>query len=303
LYRLPKRLIEALFGYLFGIPISVGSVCKLQHRTSDALAHPVAELQAAIPHAPVVHADETGWKEAGQKMWLWLAATTQIAVFLIRPRRTRAVAQELLGAFAGWLVTDRFSSYGFVDASQRQVCWAHLLRDIEAFRLWGVGSKRLATAIQRPARKLMALFRQVQDGTLVRASFHEQASLLEREILYHLRRGTDWRVPAVAGTCRKILTLEAALFSFVHHDGVPPTNNHAERILRHAVVWRKISAGTDSARGSRFVERILSTVTTLRLQGRNVLDYLTTVCTAALHRTQPPSLLPHARASPCAAAA
>lgn len=303
LYRLPKRVIEAMFGDLFGIPLSVGSVCKLQHRTSEALAHPVAELKAAIPHEPVVHADETGWKEAGQKMWLWLAATTQIALFLIRPGRTRAVAQELLGAFAGTLVTDRFPSYGFVDVSQRQVCWAHLLRDIEAFRLWGLGGKRLATAIQRPARRLLALFHQVRDGTLSRASFRQQAGPLEREILYHLRRGKDWRVPAVAGTCRKILELEAALFSFVHHDDVPPTNNHAERILRHAVVWRKISAGTNSARGSRFVERILSAVITLRLQGRNVLDYLTEVCTAALHGTQPPSLLPHARASPCALAA
>lgn len=138
---------------------------------------------------------------------------------------------------------------------------------------------------------------------LSRASFREQASVLEREILYHLRRGKHWRVPAVAGTCRTILELEAALFTFVHQEGVSPPNNLAERILRHAVVWRKISAGTNSARGSRFVERILSAVTTLRLQGRNVLDYLTEVCTAALYGTQPPSLLPHARASPCAAAA
>lgn len=170
-------------------------------------------------------------------------------------------------------------------------------------RLWGLGGKRLATAIQRPARQLIAWFHQVEEGTLSRQAFRRQARPLENELLYHLRRGANWRVSDVAGTCDKILELEKSLFSFVHHDGVPPTNNHGEQLLRHAVVWRKISAGTDSPRGSRFVECILSTVTTLRLQGRNVLAYLTAACTAALHGTQPPSLLPHARASPGAAAA
>jgi transposase len=293
MYRLPKRLVQALLSDLYGVELSLGCISKAEKRTSEVLAEPVASAHEHVKQAAVVHADETGWKERGQKAWLWLAATTTVAVFLIQPRRTMQMAKHLLGsAFAGWLITDRFGSYGFVDALRRQLCWAHLLRDIEAFRLYGRGGKQLATQLQRPARTLIGMHHRVRDGTLSRRAFRHKARPLRREILYHLRRGAGWRNRSIAGVCSQILKLEDALFSFVDHEGIEPTNNHAERLARHPVLWRKSSFGTDSETGSRFVERILTVVATLRLQHRNVLDYVTDACRASLHHQSPPSLLP-----------
>ena len=95
----------------------------------------------------------------------------------------------------------------------------------------------------------------------------------------------------VAGMCREILTLRPALWTFLWRPWVEPTNNHGERVLRHAVVWRKSSLGTDSEVGSRFVERVLTAVQTLRLQRCNVLDYMTAACEASLRGEHAPSLL------------
>jgi transposase len=111
-------------------------------------------------------------------------------------------------------------------------------------------------------------------------------------VVARLREGTSCSSSLVGGRCREILALEPALWTFVAFEGVEPTNNFAERILRQGVLWRKGSFGSDSPNGSRFVERILTVVTTLRLQKRNVLDYMTAACEAALHGTTAPSLLP-----------
>lgn len=291
-YRLPKRMVKALLADAFGIELSVGSISKLEKKTSAVLSHPAAEVHDYVRQAAVTHADETGWKENKHKAWLWLAGTAQAAVALIRPTRSMEAAKELLGDFQGCMVSDRYSSYGFIPAEKRQVCWAHLLRDIEAFRLHGRGASRLASQIQKPARELIHLCNRVREGTLEWGEFRSKAKELKLEILFHLRRGAGWREAAIAGVCTAILKFEKALFQFVDREDVPPTNNHAEQLLRHAVIWRKTSYGTDSACGSRFCERILTTVMTLRLQGRNVLDYVTAACRAALNDEPLPSLLP-----------
>lgn len=294
LYRLPKRMIVEFLSDVCGVTISLGAISKLEQRTSTVLAKPVTEAHEHVKTSRVVYADETGWREAKRKAWMWMAATAHVAVFLIRPRRAMQVAKELLGAaFAGYLVTDRYASYGFVDADHRQVCWAHLLRDIEAFRAWGPSGKRLATQLQRLGRKLIHYSHRVRDGTMTRRGFRRKAKPVRRQVLRALRKGARWwTTPAISGVCEQILKLEAALFSFVDHDGIEPTNNHSERLLRHAVIWRKVSFGTDSSNGSRFVERMLTTVMTLRIQKRNVLDYLTCACDAALNQRRVPSLLP-----------
>ena len=117
---------------------------------------------------------------------------------------------------------------------------------------------------------------------------------IRSEVLALLREGSACGVPKIAGRCREILKLQGALFTFVRVVGVEPTNNIAERAVRPAVLWRKGSFGTDSESGSRFVERILTAVATLRMQKRNVLDYITHACEAQLHGQAAPSLLPHA---------
>jgi len=140
--------------------------------------------------------------------------------------------------------------------------------------------------------QLFHWWHRVRDGTLARSSFQKYVGPLRRAVREHLERGAECSCKKTAGTCRKLLKQESAMWTFVWVEGIEPTNNDAERVLRHAVLWRKSSGGTDSEAGSRFVERVLSVVATCRQQNRNVLDFLTACCGAPREGSTPPSLLP-----------
>ena len=292
-YRLSKREIELLVEDFFGIPIALGSIANLEQAASEAIATPVDEAAKAFLNEPVVHADETGWYERSRRAWLWGAVSSSLAIFLVRATRCSKVAKELLGeAFAGILITDRWSAYSWVDVLRRQLCWAHLLRQFIGFQDHGPEETVIGRSLELLTEAMFHLWHRVRDGTLSRTVFQKRMASLRVHVVARLQEGTLCSSGLVAGRCREILTLEPALWTFVSVEGVEPTNNFAERILRQGVLWRKGSFGTDSPNGSRFVERILTVVTTLRLQKRNVLDYMTAACEAALHGTTPPSLLP-----------
>ena len=154
----------------------------------------------------------------------------------------------------------------------------------------------VSAAIGRPllehADQIFAWWHRVRDGTLERSTFRSYMSRVRYRVHLDLWFGTQCRHEATAATCREILKAKEALWTFVRCDGVEPTNNAAERALRHGVLWRKGSFGTDSPAGSRFVERMMTVRASLRQQQRNVLEYLTAACEAALHHRRPPSLLP-----------
>jgi transposase len=292
-YRMSKRGIEELVEDFFGVPISLGSVANLEQATSRAVQVPVEEVAGAIRQEPIVHADETGWFEGSKRAWLWVAITAHLALFLIRSSRGAKVAKELLGAaFGGILISDRWSAYAWVDVTRRQLCWAHLLRQFRGFQDYGPEASTIGRPLELLTETMFHAWHRVRDGTMPRSAFKSFMRPLRQYVVMHLRAGVSCPVQRVAGRCREILTLEAALWTFVDVEGVEPTNNAAEHGVRHPVIWRKTSFGTDSSCGSRFVERILTVVTTLRLQGRNVLDYVTDACEAALHGRPPPSLLP-----------
>lgn len=291
-YRLPQRLIQQLVADLFDIQMSLGSVAKQEARVSEAIKPAAQQAAQYVQQQPVVHADETGWREAKKKAWLWVAVTLQVASFLIHPRRGAEVAKQLLGEkFAGILNSDRWCAYNFVDVTRRQLCWAHLQRQFIDFKHFAAACG-LGEALDRQCRRMFRLWHRVRDGTLGRAAFQQKMRPVQDKIVALLREGMVCPVAKVAGRCREILELEKALFTFVHQEGVEPTNNAAERALRHAVLWRKGCFGTDSYTGSRFVERILTVVTTLRLQKRNVLEWVTQACEAKQHHKPSPSLLP-----------
>jgi transposase len=292
-YRMSKRRIEEMLSDFFGVDLSLGTIANLEQATSVALREPVEEVAREVRCALVVHADETGWYQRGKRAWLWVAATTQLACFLVSQSRGAQVAKQLLGeAFAGFLISDRWSAYTWVETRRRQLCWAHLLRQFVGFQDYGRRAARLGRALELRTTMMFRLWHQVRDGTMSRARFRLQMRPTERAVLAHLRACARLPIPKVAGRAREILALEQALWTFVTQPGIEPTNNHAERLVRHAVLWRKSSFGTDSDAGSRFVERILTTVSTLRLQKRNVLDYVEHACMAALLGQRPASLLP-----------
>lgn len=291
-YHLSKRQVEELLNLTFDIPIALGTICNLEQRVSAAVAEPVAEAQRHVAQAAVVNADETSWPEQPNKGWLWAGVTAAVAVFLVRRRRDLASAQALLGEhFAGVLGCDRYGAYRWV--GRRQLCWAHLDRDWQALIDRGGTSRRLGRQLAKRTDELFHLWHRVRDGTLRRSIFEIDAKPLRSAVADCLRQGARCAHPRTAGTCADILAQEEALWTFVDVPGVEPTNNAAERVLRQAVLWRRKSFGTRSPKGSRFVERLLTVVATCRLQGRNVLDYLTAACTAALTNHPAPSLLPN----------
>ena len=174
----------------------------------------------------------------------------------------------------------------------RQLCWAHLLRDFQAFAERGGESQHLDEALLAQVSKMFQWWHGVQEATISRATLQEWMPAVQQQVGELLRQGTACDHSKTAGTCRDILKREEALWTFVRVEGVEPTNNLAERQIRPSVLWRNGSFGTQSEAGSRFVERIMTVVATLKQQQRNVLDYLTEACNAANWGRQIPSLLP-----------
>jgi transposase len=292
-YRMSKRGIEELVEDFFGVPISLGSIANLEQATSEAIEAPVDEVAHAIRKEPVVHADETGWYEHSKRARLWAAVTAHMALFLIRAKRGARAAKELLGAtFAGILVSDRWSAYAWVDVARRQLCWAHLRRQFRGFQDRGPEGDRIGRALELLTDTMFHAWHGVRHGTMTRSEFQKLIEPLRSYVVGWLNDGAACPIQAVAGRCQEILKLEPALWTFAYVEGVEPTNNAGELRIRHGVMWRKTSFGTDSPSGSRFVERILTVVTTLRMQGRNVLDYVADACEAALQGRDAPSLLP-----------
>src|SRR4029453_8162653 len=292
-YHLSKRTTQDVMADLLGIPMALGTIANLEHATVQALAAPVGEAQTYIHAQALAHLDETGWREGHSRAWLWVAVTTWVTVFLVRLSRGAKVVQDLLGQrFCGILVTDRWSAYTWYPTRWRQVCWAHLLRDFEAMRSRGGRSKELGDALLAQAHQMFRWWHRVRDGTLKRASFRSAMPPLRQAAERLLEAGSRCGVPKTAGTCQDILKRREALWTFVQVEGVEPTNNTAERAIRPGVLWRKGSFGTQSAEGSRFVESMLTVVATLKQQQRNVLEYLTAACAAALRGEAAPSLLP-----------
>ncbi len=292
-YHLSKRTTQQVMADLFGLPLSVGTIANLEQATVQAVAEPVAEARAYVQQQPAAYLDETGWREGQQRAWLWTAVTAWVTVFVVRLSRSGTVARELLGErFWGYLVTDRWSAYTWYPTWRRQVCWAHLLRDIEAMIERGGPSRELGEALRAQARQMFHWWHRVRDGTLAHASFAHYMRPIRREVGRLLEVGQTCGVPKTEGVCREILKVRQALWTFARHEGVEPTNNAAERAIRPGVLWRKGSFGTQSPDGSRFVEAMMTVVATLKQQHRNVLDYLTAACEAARRGEGAPSLLP-----------
>jgi len=294
-YRLSKRQIETLCDDVFGIPLCTGTICNLEQRTAAATDPVVQELR---DHVRKHHAnmDETGWREQSQKAWLWVMVTAAATLFHVDRSRSGKVARLLLGTGFHWVITsDRFSAYLWLRLEYRQLCWAHLRRDFQAMIDRGGAGVYFGKALLEQSDKLFTLWYRVRDGTLKQSGFHRQIAKVRSWIRHFLTKGSVCACAKTASMCREILRLEPALWTFTRRRGIEPTNNAAERALRHAVQWRKTSYGTDSAAGSHFVANILSVVATCRQQNRNVLDFLHHCCQTHLHGHEAPSLLPGKR--------
>lgn len=292
-YRLSKRETAQCLGDLFGVDVSVGTVSALEQRVSAALEPVVAAAQAAVQQTAVVNMDETGWRQARQRAWLWTMVTATVTVFHINRSRGGAVARALLGsAWSGVLGSDRGTMYLWWDRQRRQVCWAHLKRDFQKLVDWGPGPRPIGERLLALEVQVFAHWQRFRTGDLDRAGLQTALAPVPAELEQVLAEGALSGHAVAQPVCRNLLNLGPALWTFARVEGVAPTNNAAEQALRPAVLWRKGSFGTHSPDGSRFVERMLTVSASCRQQRRSLLTFLVDALSAA-HLGQPhPSLLP-----------
>ena len=282
--RVSRRDTVELMRELFGADVSTGSVEAIVSRAGEALAAPYANLRAEIERSPAVHVDETGWRTAGKRRTLWGALSARAAVFRIAPDRHEREAKALLGEdFEGIACSDRWWAYNYLDPKRRQLCWAHLARDFTAHAEGLAAQKAFGEAGVAIAGRLFKAWDEYrQEGD--RARLLERISPLQRELRARLeqaaRKSTKTKYHRLFA--KNLLKSWPALWTFTEVDGVEPTNNRAERGLRGAVIYRKLSLGSQSDQGERTIERLLSASLTCRLQGRSLFAYLTDVLTARI---------------------
>ena len=282
------------------IPISLGSTQAAWEEASAAVAAPYAELQAALPQEPVLNADETGHRTNGDKRWLWTFVARTFVFYRIAASRGSDVVKALLGpSFAGVLGSDRLPTYLTYTASQRQFCWAHLTRNLlSALDLAQTPSAkrfcREALALDRRLFRLWRRFRgdpTARGAPLTRDELITKVLPIEKRIFALGERHLDAPNKDVRNLAAAFFVHNQHLFTFVHEEGVEPTNNAAERALRTAVQWRKIMFGNRSDAGERAVERLLAVTRTCQLQQINALAYLTAAVAAHRRHQKVASLL------------
>jgi len=270
-----KRGVEEIAETVLGAPIALGTVANLEQEVSAAVEPAYQEALEAVRRAKVKFADETSWKLWGKLCWLWAAAIAGVAVFLIHAQRSAKGLAAILGeSIEGIVHSDRWHVYLQVPEERRQLCWAHLKRDFQRIVDCGGPSVFVGRRGLRLVKNLFAAWHAFQAGTITRLRLQELIAPLERRFGKTLLEGAFGSDARVAKFCENLIHLEPALWTFAKTEGVEPTNNYMERLVRLAVLWRRRSFGCNSAAGCRFVERILTVVQTCRLKNRNTVDYL-----------------------------
>ena len=274
------------------IPCSAAWTIKLENLVSDAIAGPYEQLRQTLQSQTQLYVDESPTKERNAKAWLWVAVAPMFAVFGIFAIRSRESLIALVGNYSKIILNcDRAKMY--LDGSKLQWCWAHLKRDIQ--NLIDSPDKqvqRLGHNLMRQERQLFELWHRYKTKEISWNTLQRLSHPVRRRFDSLLLRGSYSGSKKLIGFCDEILPRKKHLWTFLRVQGIEPTNNTAERALRPAVIYRKLSFGTQSGGGSRYLERILTVSETCRLQKRSVYEYLVSAMQAAFAGTAAPSLLP-----------
>jgi len=290
-FRQSKSRVALFLEQVLGQPCSTGWVVNLQNQATAALRPNWEELAAQLSSQDQLGIDETPTKEGSRKAWLWACVAKPFTVFALRPTRAATVLDELLdGVFHGVTNCDRAKMYWSL--GRLQWCWAHLKCDFQALvdsadrKAQGLGRELL-----RPTGELFRQWGHYRDGTLTRRGFVRHMQPIRAKIESLLLRGAYSGSDRLFGMCNELYDHRDWLWNFVEAPGVEPTNNASERALRHAVIWRKLSFGTQCAAGSRFVETLLTVLETCRQQGRKIFAHLVNALESRLIGQPPPSML------------
>lgn len=244
-YRQSERQTQEMLEDFFQVEVALSTVNNLRQEVSAALSAPVAEATEFAQQQEAANVDETGWRQGNsaghnptrRKAWLWVMVTSWVTVFQVHVRRGQASARELLGDFVGYLITDRWTGYGWWPLERRQLCWAHLLREFQKIADRGGESQAIGAGLLAQADKLFGLWYRVRDGTLTRERFAAAVVEIRAAVQKWLAEGAAYKVARgdksvrakTARTCQELLKVEPALWLFVRVVGIEPTNNAAER--------------------------------------------------------------------------
>lgn len=275
-YRLSKRLAKNWFHDVYAMPICIGSVSNIEHTVSQSLESSYQEIANAIRKEKIVNIDETGHRERHENGWCWLTSTKKYTCFFLRRSRGKKVAKEIIGALDDRImITDRYAAYNYLPDKNHQVCWAHLKRDFQKISERNGESELIGKHLLGAYEKIFSFWK---TEFISHLSFTKPQ---RRRLRYFKNKMLKWlRIGSYSGhaqtmrTCKNILDFSGSLWHFFEVDDVPPTNNHAEQQLRPLVISKKLTFGTQSERGSRFVERIFTTITTCKQQGRDTLAFI-----------------------------
>jgi transposase len=273
--RISRRDVVELCEQLFGSRVSTATIDAILARVADALEDPYEDLLERVRGAKHVNMDETGWRTAGQRRALWGAFSDRHAVLQVALDRHEDHAKALLGDTTAIVTSDRWWAYSHLPVKRRQVCWAHLQRDFAAHAEGLAAEKAFGEAGLRVCEQLFWAW-EIYQHTADRDDLRLAIRALRRELKPILRTyaGKAPRYKYTRGMAHNLTKVWPALWAFADHNGVQPTNNHAERALRSAVIYRKLSLGSQSDGGERRIERLLSAHTTCRLQRRSLHAYL-----------------------------
>ena len=290
-FRQSKRRAALFLSDLLNMPCCPAATVKMQNRVSQALEQPYENLKSLLANEKQLCMDESPTKQANRKAWLWTAVASTFAVFAIFASRAATALPKLLGdQFKGIINCDRAKMYW--RAERLQWCWAHLKRDIQSLiDHHDHQVKRLGFDLMRSVEVMFIIWHKYKSGLISWKTFQSQMRPIRKRVNSLLLRGVFSGNKRLVGMCRELYKHRQWLWTFTQVEGVEPTNNAAERALRPAVIYRKLSFGTQSDKGSRFIERMLTVSETCRLQKRSVYEWLTAAVEASLHGQQAPSLL------------
>lgn len=283
--RVPVGMIRRLLYTLWGLKISSGEIVEILHDVAEIGESEYERLLSRVRGSPVVHGDETGWREDGVNGYIWSFSTPRVRYYTYRQSRGSIVAREVLSdEFAGTLVTDFYAAYNFYEGP-KQRCWVHLARDLKGLEEKNPDLPEVASWVA----EVMDVYHRAKDTTVKEYAPLERSRLkvdFETELLGLCKPYVGDKSASQRVLSERMTNFISELFVFVADPQVPSENNAAERAIRPAVVARKISGGTRSERGSKTSSILRSLFETWNLEGANTVD----ACREMLSRHNPEPL-------------
>ena len=269
-----KQLCESVLG----IPIATGTIQKIVDRASNAILPAYEAIGNAARSSSCNYIDETSWFLENKLQWLWAMANDKVAFYRIDPHRSKEAFEKLIQNWEGILVSDSYGLYcNWVHG--RQTCLAHLIRKADSL------CERKKPELKQFGQIMAGHLRQ-----LVRYSKNPPSKKQWSDYYSHLLFALSlWETEKndAGKLARQIVREMDSLWTFLERENVDPTNNRAERALRFGVLWRKRSLGTQSEKGNRWVERILSLKETCRLAAKSTFQILLACIESYFNKQQP----------------